>query len=70
MCTYATLTDAGDSYNTVIKRYIFVKFSWCFCSTVLLVSLCDASKKQAKERVLDGEEAEKKIIFFKEATGV
>ena len=32
--------------------------------------LCDASKKQAKERALDMEAATEKMIFFEEATGV
>ena len=34
----------------------------------MALCLCDASKKQAKERALDMEAAAEKIIFFEEAT--
>ena len=37
---------------------------------MLLASLCNALKKQAKERVLDMEAAAEMIIFFEEVTGV
>ena len=37
---------------------------------VLWLCLCDASKKQAKERALDMEVAAEKMVFFEEATGV
>ena len=37
---------------------------------MLLTSLYDTSKKQAKERVVGMEEAAEKIIFYEKATGV
>ena len=37
---------------------------------MMLASLCDASKKQAKGKVIVMEEAAEKTIFFEEATGV
>ena len=45
-------------------------FLGSFRGAVLLASLCDASKKQAKERALDMETTAEKIIFFEEAAGV
>ena len=36
----------------------------------MALSLCDASKKQAKEKAIDIEAAAEKIIIFEEATGV
>ena len=36
----------------------------------MALSLCDASKKQAKEKALDIEAAAEKMIIFEEATGV
>ena len=47
---------------------ISINFLGGFRGTVLLTSLYDASKKQAKERTLDMEAAE--INIFEEATGV
>ena len=36
----------------------------------MALSLCDASKKQIKEKALDIEAAAEKMIIFEEATGV
>ena len=36
----------------------------------MALGLCDASKKQAKEKALDMEAAAEKMIIFAEATGV
>ena len=52
------------------KRWISINILGDFRGAVLLVNLCDASKRQAKERALDMEEAAEKMIFFEETTGV
>ena len=58
------------SYDAAKKiEYPFI-FLASFRGAVLLASLCDALKKQAKETALDMEAAAEKMIFFEEATGV
>ena len=69
-CTHAALTGADDCHDMAKKRQISINVLSGFCGTVLLASLCNASKKQVKEGALDIEEAAEKIIFFEEATGV
>ena len=67
-CTYkrATLTDAGDCHDTAKKdRYPLILWA-----VFVALSLCDASKKQAKEKALDMEAAAEKMIIFEEATSV
>ena len=46
------------------------RYPLIFLAVFVALCLCDASKKQAKERTLDMEAAAEKMIFFEEATGV
>ena len=46
------------------------RYPLIFLAVFVALCLCDASKKQAKERALDMEAAAEKMIFFEEATGV
>ena len=64
------LTSAGDWHMTRQKRWISINFLGGFRGAVLLESMCNGSKKQAKKRALDMEEAAAKINFFEKATGV
>ena len=47
-----------------------IDIHYFFLAVFVALCLCDASKKQAKERALDMEAAAEKMIFFEEATGV
>ena len=66
---HATLTNTGDCHMTRQLRWISINFLGSFHGAVCLASLCDASKKKVKERVLDVEAAAE-IISFEEVTGV
>ena len=43
------------------------RYPLIFLAVFVALCLCDASKKQAKERTLDMEAAAEKMIFFEEA---
>ena len=52
------------------KKIDMPGYALIFWAVFVVLSLCNASKKQAKEKALDMEAAAEKMLIFEEATGV
>ena len=63
----ALLSKAMSALRTGFNAH---RYPLIFLAVFVPLCLCDASKKQAKERALDMEAATEKVIFFEEATGI